>query len=120
MVNFKKLIASFKFALSGIKIIFREEHSFRIMFFIALLVAIAMFYFDLPMTQKAILFMIIMFVLVLELMNSAMEKFLDFTHPDGNHRIKIIKDVLAGIVLIACIGAAVIGILIFWPYFLSN
>jgi len=117
MVDFKKLIASFKFAFSGIKIIFKEEHPFRIMFFIAVLVVIAMFYFHLPVTQKAILFMIIIFVLTLELINSVIEKFLDFTHPDGNHRIKIIKDVLAGIVLIACLGSAVIGFLIFWPHF---
>jgi len=117
MVNAKKLIGSFKFAFSGIKIIFKEEHSLRIMFFIALVVIMAMFYFNLPITHKAILFLIIMFVLTLELLNSAVEKFLDFIHPDGNHRIKIIKDVLAGIVLIASLGAAVIGILIFWPHF---
>ena len=116
MVNGKKLIGSFKFAFSGIKIIFKEEHSLRIMFFVALAVVVAMFYFNLPITHKAILFLVIVFVLALELVNSAVEKFLDFIHPDGNHRIKIIKDVLAGIVLIASLGAAVIGILIFWPY----
>lgn len=116
MVNCKKLIASFKFAFSGIKVMFREEHVFRIMFFIAVLVTIAMFYFHLPVVQKAILFIIIMFILTIELLNSAVEKFLDFINPDQHHRIKIIKDVLAGIVLIACVGAAIVGFLIFWPH----
>lgn len=116
MVDFKKIITSFKFAFAGIKVIFKEEHPFRIMFFIAVLVAIAMFYFDLPVTQKAILFLVIMFVLILELLNSVIENFLDFIHPEENHRIKIIKDVLAGIVLLASLGSAIIGFLIFWPY----
>jgi len=116
MVDIKKIIASFKFAFAGIRVIFKEEHPFRIMFFIAILVTIAMFYFDLPLTQKAIIFLIIMFVLILELLNSVIENFLDFIHPEENHRIKKIKDVLAGMVLVASIGAAVIGILLFWPY----
>ena len=119
MINCKKLINSFKFAFAGIKTILKEEHSSRIMFLIAFLVVVFMFYFDLPVTQQAILFLIIMFVFVLELLNSAVERFLDFVHPDKNHRIKVIKDVLAGVVLIACLGAAAIGILIFWPYFFN-
>jgi len=119
MVNFKELVASFKFAFAGIGVMLKEEHSFRIMLVAAVLVIILMFYFDLPVTQKAILFMIIMFVFTLELLNSAVEKFLDFIHSDENHRIKIIKDVLAGVVLIACLGATIIGVLIFWPYIFS-
>ena len=116
-INYKKLIASFKFALSGIKIIFQEEQPFRIMLYIGAMVTIGMFYFNLSLTHKAVLFMIITLVLTLEVVNSIVEKFLDFVHPGKNGRIKIIKDMLAGIVLIACIVAVIIGFLIFWPYF---
>ncbi len=117
MVNFKKLSASFKFAFSGLKVIFQEEQPFRIMVLIGLLVIIAMFCFGLSITQKAILFLIIILVLVLELMNSVIEKFLDIIYPQNNYKVKKIKDVFAAIVLIACFGAAVIGILIFSQYF---
>ncbi len=116
-INFKKLIVSFKFAFSGIRVIFLEEQPFRIMFFVAVLVTAAMFYFNLSLTQKAVLFLTIVLVLILELINSVIEKFLDFYHPERDPRIKRIKDVLAGLVLISCFGAAIIGILIFWPYF---
>jgi len=116
-IDFRKLAASFKFAFSGIKIIFQEEQPFRIMVLIGLLVIIAMFYFGLPLTQKAILFLIIILVLALELTNSVIEKFLDITYPQNNYKVKRIKDVFAAIVLIACFGAAVIGILIFSQYF---
>ncbi len=118
MVNFKKLSASFKHAFFGIKITFREEQPFRIMLFIAVLVTIAMFYLELPTTQKAVLFLVIILVLALEIMNSVIEKFLNFIHPDGSSHVKTIKDIFAGIVLIASIGAAIIGILLFWPHIL--
>lgn len=116
-INFKKLAASFKFALSGMRVIFREEQPFQIMFLIAILVIIAMFYFNLPLTQKVVLLSIITLVLTLELINSVVEKFLDFVHPQNDNKIKRIKDVLAAIVLISCFGAAIIGILIFLPFF---
>lgn len=115
--DFKKLLKSFKFAFAGIKIVLKEEHAFKVMFLVAILVIVAMFYFNLPLTQKAVLFTMIFLVLILELVNSVMEKVLDFVCAGSNGKVKIIKDVLAGIVLLACLGAAAIGILIFLPYF---
>ena len=116
-IDFKKLARSFKFAFSGLKIIFEEEHVFKIMFLVAILVIIAMFYFNPPLTQKAVLFTMIILVLILELVNSVIEKVLDFVCAGFNGKIKIIKNVIAGIVLLASLGAAVIGLLIFLPYF---
>jgi len=116
-IDFKKLAESFKFAISGIATIFREEHTFKIMFLIAILVIIAMFYFDLPLVQKVLLFTMIILVLILELINSVIEKVLDFVCPGHNGKVKIIKNVLAGIVLLTSLGAAVTGILIFSPHF---
>ena len=116
-IDFKKLLKSFKFAFSGLKIILEEEHAFKIMFLVAILVIIAMFYFNLPLTQKAVLFAMIILVLILELVNSVIEKVLDFVCSGLNGKVKIIKDVLAGIVLLASLGAAILGLLIFLPYF---
>lgn len=116
-INFKQLAKSFKFAFSGLKVIFEEEHAFKIMFLVALVVIIAMFYFNLPLTQKAVLLTMIFLVLILELVNSVIEKVLDFICAGLNGKIKIIKDVMAGIVLLASLGAAAIGLLIFLPYF---
>lgn len=116
VIDFKKLGESFKFAVSGIETILKEEHAFRVMFLVAILVIIAMFYLDLPLTQKALLFTMIVLVLILELVNSVIEKVLDFVCPGFNGRVKVIKNVLAGIVLLASLGASIIGILIFSPY----
>ena len=115
-INLKKMMQSFKFAFCGIKIIFEKEQVFKAMLFIAILVIIAMFYFNLPLIQKIILFTLIVFVLMLELVNSTIERVLDFICPQINPRVKEIKDMLAGLVLISCIGSIIIGILIFLPY----
>jgi undecaprenol kinase len=116
ILDFKKIRKSFGFAITGIKTIFREEHAFRVMFLVAAIVIGFMFYFGLPLTQKLVLFGVIILILVLELLNSTIEKVLDFVCPGVNGKVKLIKDMMAGIVLLACIGAAVIGILIFIPY----
>ena len=115
-IDFKKLVRSFKFAIFGIKTILQEEHAFKVMFLVAMLVVVAMFYFDLPLTQKAVLLTVIILVLILELINSVIEKLLDFVCPGLDGRVKIIKNILAGIVLLASLGAAIIGILIFLPH----
>jgi len=116
-IDFKKLINSFKNAFSGIKTIFEEEQVFKIMFFIAILAIIAMFYFHLVPIQKILLFTLIILVLVLELLNSIIEKVLNFVSPGFDEKVKVIKNVMAGIVLLTCLVTAVIGILIFLPYF---
>lgn len=116
-IDFKKLGRSFKYAFSGIKTILKEEQPFKIMLLVAILVIIAMFYFNLPLVHKIVLFTMIFLVLIMELVNSVIEKVLDVVCPQYNEKIKIIKNMLAGMVLIASLAAAVIGILIFRPYF---
>lgn len=117
--SLKRLTSGFKFAFSGIKTIFKEEQHFRIMIFIAILVVAAMIYFNLSVIEKSVLILTIILVLSLELINSITERILNVLHPQINPQIKKIKDIFAGIVLITCFGAAIIGILIILPHFLK-
>jgi len=117
--NFKKLAPNFKFAFSGVRIIIREKQPFRIMIISAILVIVAMICFNLSLIHKIIILFTIVLVLSLELLNSVIEKLLDFICPQKNGKVKKIKDMSAGVVLIASIGAALIGILIFLPYILT-
>ncbi len=112
----KKAYNSFKAAWSGLKDVLTKEKSFKIMTIIALLVVIAMFYFPTLRIEKVALLIMIFSVLILELINSIIERLLDFVHPLPNGQIKIIKDLMAAVVLIVSIGAAIIGITIFLPY----
>jgi len=83
----------------------------------AILVITAMFYFPTNRTEKAVLLVTIFSVFGLEMINSVMERFLDFLQPNHDPRVKTIKDLLSAFVLLVSLGAAVIGTLIFWPHF---
>jgi diacylglycerol kinase (ATP) len=51
-----------------------------------------------------------------ELMNTAFEYLCDVVSPEFHASVKRAKDIAAGAVLICAIGAAVIGVLTFWPF----
>jgi len=114
--NHKNIFLSLRIAWRGIWETLAAEPAFKYMLAIALLVILAMLYFPTSRTEKAVLLVMIFSVLGLELINSVMERFLDFLQPDHDPRVKIIKDLLAAFVLLVSSGAAVIGILVFWPY----
>lgn len=113
MIRWGRLVFSFKNAGAGLKIAWRGEQSFRAQLLIAAVVVVLMFYFPLHHLERAILFLAIAAVLGLELLNSQVERVLDFLQPDHDPRIKRIKDLSSAAVLVASMGAAVVGLLIF-------
>lgn len=112
----EKLTDGFKAAFSGLKETLIYERNFRIMVVISILVIVAMFYFDVSRLERVALLLTIFSVLTLELINSTIERVMDFLEPREDERVRIIKNLMAAIVLFACIGAAIIGFLIFLPY----
>ena len=119
MADFKKLFASLRIAISGLKITFKKEQSFRVQVFIGLLVILLMFVLGLNPLEKSTLIIVIAMVLSLELINSQIERFLDVIQPNYRPEVKLIKDISAAAVLIAVLGAIVVGIIILSPH-LSN
>lgn len=112
----KKFHRSLKNAGNGIKEILVFERNFKIMLFIAFVITFAMFYFPTSYVDKAILATVIFVVLTLEMVNIVIERILDFIHPGHHEEVRIIKDLIAAIVLIASLGAIIIGVIIFWRY----
>jgi diacylglycerol kinase len=115
-LNFIKLKRSFKNAFTGLKLLWQEQ-SFRIQSLIALIVIILSFLLNLEMQDKATILIIIALVLGMETINTLLEKLIDHLHPAPHDRIALIKDALAGLVLIFCFFAMIIGLLIFAKYF---
>ena len=112
----KNLGKSFKYAANGFAYVFKHERNFRIQVVAAVLVIILMIVFPLRTLERIALSLVITFVLVLELINTIMEKIVDILKPRIHHYVEIIKDMMAAAVLIASVGALVVGLLIFWPY----
>jgi diacylglycerol kinase len=86
------------------------------MIFCAILVILGMVYFKTSRSESAVLIVITISVLALEVINTLFERVLDIIQPQPDERVKKIKDLMAALVLLASIGAASIGIIIFLPY----
>jgi len=111
----KKGAIGFSFAWNGLQQAAKLEKNFRIHLVFAALVIIFGFIFYLSRLEWAIIIFAIGFVLVAELMNSVIEKVIDYVKPDIHPTAKLIKDYAAGAVLVAAITAVLIGFIIFVP-----
>lgn len=113
---FKKFGKSLSFAVYGLSYVYKNERNFRIQVATAIVVVLLMLVFPLKGWERVALTLVITLVLVLELINTIMEKIIDILKPRIHHYVEIIKDMMAAAVLIASVGAFIIGILIFYPY----
>ncbi|HMS97931.1 MAG TPA: diacylglycerol kinase family protein [Saprospiraceae bacterium] len=106
---------SFKYALEGLFVMFKEERNARIHLIMAIGSIVAGVYFNLSLSEWIFLVFAIGLVIALELINTAIENLADFVSPERNEKIKKVKDLAAGAVLIGAISSLIIGILIFAP-----
>jgi diacylglycerol kinase len=116
MVHLRTLKNSFRYAWNGIRSILAQEQNFRIQVALSIVVVIAMIAFQVRLSEAVVLILVIMFVLILEILNTVVEYFIDLLQPRLHHYSKVIKDMMAAAVLISAIGAFIIGVLIFYPY----
>ncbi len=114
MPNF---IKSLSFAMNGLKIVLGEKN-IKIHLIIAFLVICTGFYFQISIIEWFIILICIGCVLSLEIINTAIEHFVDLVEPNQNPKAGAIKDLAAGAVLIFSIISAIIGIMIFGKYIL--
>ena len=110
-----EIIKSFSNAFRGMGVAF-SERSFRLQILAAVAVLAMMFLFNISLVEKSILILLIIIVLILEILNSILERLIDVLKPRLHTYVKDVKDMAAGAVLVASVGAAVVGIIIFWPH----
>ena len=107
------LIDSFNYAFEGIIHVLRTQRNLRIHFATAVAVLIAALYFDVTKIELIALLLSIAFVLVAEMINSAIEGAIDISTTSFDPNAKLAKDVAAGAVLIASANAVAVGYLVF-------
>lgn len=103
------------YALNGIKEAFLQEKNFRIHVSVTVVVLLASVYFQIKLHEWIFIMMAIALVWTTELTNSAIERIIDYVKPEIHPEAKIIKDLGAGIVLIAAIFAVIVGLIVFIP-----
>lgn len=110
---------SFIYAGRGILYVLRNERNARIHLVFAVLAFISGVLLGLTNAELAAVFFAILLVFLAEVINTAFEKTLDLIDRNHNPQIQIIKDMAAGAVLIAALGAIAVGVVTFTPYVLG-
>lgn len=110
------LSTSFKYAWAGISYAFITQRNFRIHVFLGLLaIGLGTFLRVTPVEMAAVT-IICALVMVLELLNTALESVVDLTVGQSYHQLaKIAKDCAAGAVMIAAIAAILVASFILFP-----
>ena len=108
-------IRSFRYALNGIRLLFREEHNARIHLAAAVVAVGAGFFFGISPGEWAAVAVVIGLVFAAEAVNSSVEAVCDRLSPGYDEAVGRAKDLAAGAVLICALAAAVVGLLIFVP-----
>ena len=116
-VNFFR---SFSYALKGIFTVFKEEFNARVHLLAALVSVTLAIVLKLAWFEWVILVLVIGGVFAMELINTSIEGLADLYSREHNPKIKKIKDLAAGAVLVSAIAALIIGCIIFLPKILSQ
>lgn len=119
MTLIQSFLRSLRHALAGIAYAFREERNFQIELVLGLTALGLTFFFPLSPAERSIIFLLIGFILTLELINTAFERLLDLLKPRVHPYVKVVKDVVAGAVLIGSVAALLVGMFIFLPYLMT-
>ncbi len=104
---------SFNFAFEGIIHVLRTQRNMRLHFAIATAVLVAALWTGVDKIELIALLLAISFVLIAEMINTALEAGIDVATTSFDPLAKLAKDISAGAVLIATVNAVAIGYLVF-------
>jgi diacylglycerol kinase (ATP) len=107
------IIDSFNFAFEGIIHVLRTQRNLRIHFAIAFVVLVAALIVNVTKLELIALLISVTFVLIAEMLNSALEAAIDIATTSFDPMAKLAKDIAAGAVLIAAVNAVAVGYLVF-------
>ena len=108
-----RILQSLNWAFEGVIHVLRTQRNMRIHFALATVVLILAFSYGVTKLELMALLVAISFVLIAEMVNTAIEATIDLATTSFDPLAKAAKDIAAGAVLIAAVNAVVIGYLVF-------
>ncbi len=111
----QKVLYSFKYAIQGLKYCFCTQRNMGIHAIVGIMVILLAFTLRISLTGMLFLLTAITFVMVTEILNTALEKAIDLFTSERNHLAHKAKDIAAGAVLLSSLFAVVIGLCILGP-----
>lgn len=110
-------VKSANHAIEGIIYAVKTQRHMRWHLFAALVALILGLFLNIHRVEFILLCMAIVLVLVAEMLNTAIEKTIDLISEEFHPNAKNAKDIAAGVVLIASLGALMLAYLILYPAF---
>lgn len=116
----RRHLRSFKYALRGILHATANEPNFRIQLAIVLVSVIAGFFYHIQLLEWVALVVVGGMLLSAELVNTAIEEFIDHLIHEHHEGARVIKDLSAAYVLTTAICALAVFLLVFVPKILAS
>jgi diacylglycerol kinase (ATP) len=115
----RKFLGGFVHAGRGIALMLRTERNARVHAVISGVVVLAGLYYGLSLGEWIAIVLAAAMVWAAELLNTALERLVDLASPKEHRLAGQAKDLAAGAVLMAAVGAGVVGAIVFLPKILS-
>ena len=113
--SLRGIIKSFRNSLRGFRVLLRNEYNLYIQIGFGLLATLLGFIFAISPVEWAIQSTVIGLVIFSELVNTAIEKIMDFLQPEYDERVRDIKDLASGSVLFMVLISIATGLFIYVP-----
>ena len=104
---------SLKLAIKGIAYLFLYHRNMRIIFMLGVAALLLGFYLGLKGIELVALCITITLVLMAEIFNTAIEMMIDIFTDKYHILVKLVKDIAAAVVVIACLNAVAVGYILF-------
>jgi diacylglycerol kinase len=112
--EWRRFIQSVSYAVSGIRYTVKTQRNMQIHVTVALLVLLLGWFLAIPKGDVLLVFFSVFLVLILEMVNTAIEKTVDLIVGDTFHPLaKAAKDTAAGAVWLSAILSVMVGIYVF-------
>lgn len=103
----KRILNAFHYSMDGLKAAYQHEHAFRQELFLAAILIPLALYLEPGMIGRVLMIASVLLVLVVELLNSAIEAAVDRISLENHELIKRAKDMGSAAVFIALLNVAV-------------
>jgi diacylglycerol kinase len=111
----KKFMRSFKYAREGARHTLTTQRNIWIHLAAGLVVLVAAVWYKISSAEMALVALTIALVITAEMINTALEALVDLVKPEQHPAAALVKNIAAGAVLAAALGAVCVGLLIFIP-----
>jgi diacylglycerol kinase (ATP) len=113
----KRIYTALGYSMAGFKSAWRGEHSFRQELVLVVIATVAALLLPVSALEKLLLIAVFVMVLIVELINSAIEAVVDRVSLERNPLSKNAKDFGSAAVLLALLLAGATWLVILWPLF---